>query len=54
MDKELGLAEQAIGATGVEARMGLLAREVYAAFAAGEGAGQDFSAIITTIRAHSA
>lgn len=54
MNKDLGLAEQAIAATGVEARMGMLAREVYARFAAGEGAGQDFSGIINTIRAESA
>lgn len=54
MAKDLGLAEHAIMSTGVEARMGLLAREVYRAFAEGEGAGQDFSGIINTIRAHSA
>jgi 3-hydroxyisobutyrate dehydrogenase len=53
MNKDLGLAEHAIEATGVEARMGMLARELYAAFAAGEGAGQDFSGIINTIRAAS-
>ncbi len=51
MAKDLGLAEHAIRVTGVEARMGLLAREIYAAFADGPGAGQDFSGIITTIRA---
>lgn len=54
MDKDLGLAEHAIAATGVDARMGMLAREIYHAFAAGPGAGQDFSGIITTIRAGSA
>jgi len=54
MNKDLGLAEHAIAATGVEARMGMLAREIYRAFAAGEGAGQDFSGIINTIRAESA
>lgn len=53
MNKDLGLAEHAIAATGVEARMGMLAREIYADFAAREGAGQDFSGIITTIRAGS-
>lgn len=50
MNKDLGLAEQAIGLTGVDARMGMLAREIYRDFAAGEGAGRDFSGIITSIR----
>ncbi|MET0812621.1 MAG: 3-hydroxyisobutyrate dehydrogenase [Microbacterium sp.] len=50
MDKDLGLAEQAIASTGVGARMGLLAREIYKEFAEGPGARQDFSGIITTIR----
>ncbi|WP_439590903.1 3-hydroxyisobutyrate dehydrogenase [Microbacterium sp.] len=54
MNKDLGLAEQAISLTGVDARMGLLAREIYQEFAAGAGAGQDFSGIINTIRADSA
>lgn len=54
MNKDLGLAEHAIAATGVDARMGMLAREIYQAFAAGDGAGQDFSGIINTIRAESA
>jgi len=53
MNKDLGLAEHAIAATGVEARMGMLAREIYRDFAAGEGAGQDFSGIINTIRTDS-
>jgi len=53
MNKDLGLAEHAIEATGVEARMGMLAREIYRDFAAGDGAGQDFSGIINTIRADS-
>ncbi|WES63193.1 3-hydroxyisobutyrate dehydrogenase [Microbacter sp. GSS18] len=53
MNKDLGLAEHAIDATGVSARMGLLAREIYREFANGPGAGQDFSGIITTIRADS-
>ena len=51
MDKDLGLAEQAIDLTGVDARMGLLAREIYHRFAQGDGARQDFSGIITEIRA---
>ena len=50
MSKDLGLAEQAIDLTGVDARLGRLAREIYPEFAAGEGAGQDFSGIINTIR----
>lgn len=54
MNKDLGLAAHAIASTGVEARMGLLAREIYARYADGPGAGQDFSGIINTIRAESA
>ena len=50
MSKDLGLAEQAIDLTGVDARMGRLAREIYREFADGAGAGQDFSGIINTIR----
>ncbi len=53
MSKDLGLAEQAIDLTGVDARMGRLAREIYKEFADGPGAGQDFSAIINTIRTES-
>ncbi|MBN9195605.1 MAG: 3-hydroxyisobutyrate dehydrogenase [Microbacterium sp.] len=51
MAKDLGLAEQAIALTGVDARLGLLARAIYREFGEGEGAGQDFSGIINTIRA---
>jgi 3-hydroxyisobutyrate dehydrogenase len=50
MNKDLGLAEQAIVSTGVEARMGMLARDVYRRYAEGDGAGRDFSGIIETIR----
>ncbi|BDV32079.1 3-hydroxyisobutyrate dehydrogenase [Microbacterium terricola] len=50
MAKDLGLAAQALELTGVDARMGRLAGEIYTAFASGPGAGQDFSGIITTIR----
>lgn len=50
MAKDLGLALQAIEGTGTDARMGRLAQELYAAFAAGEGASRDFSGIITDIR----
>ena len=38
MDKDLGLAAQAIDLTGVDAKLGRLAREIYREFAAGEGA----------------
>lgn len=54
MDKDLGLAEQAITLTGVDAKLGRMAREIYKEFAAGDGAAQDFSGIINTVRAQSA
>ncbi|MEJ1922167.1 3-hydroxyisobutyrate dehydrogenase [Microbacterium sp. KHB019] len=54
MSKDLGLAESAIDLTGVDAQLGRHAREIYKAFADGDGAGQDFSGIINTIRAQSA
>ena len=50
MAKDLGLALQAIEQTDTDARMGRLAQQLYAAFAAGDGAGRDFSGIITDIR----
>lgn len=50
MAKDLGLVADLIARTGTDARMGSLAVELYRAFAAGEGAGRDFSAIITSIR----
>ncbi len=50
MDKDLTLAVTALQEQGVAASMGPLAAEVYAEFASGEGARQDFSAIINTIR----
>jgi 3-hydroxyisobutyrate dehydrogenase len=53
MSKDLGLAEQAIELTGVDAKLGLLARAIYSDYATGDGAGQDFSGIINTIRAAS-
>jgi 3-hydroxyisobutyrate dehydrogenase len=53
MAKDLGLAVQALASTGVQARLGSLAEEVYRQFAEGEGAGQDFSGIINEIRANS-
>ncbi|WP_353114210.1 3-hydroxyisobutyrate dehydrogenase [Microbacterium sp.] len=51
MAKDLGLALKAIEQTSTDARMGMLAQQIYAAFAAGDGAGRDFSGIITDIRA---
>lgn len=53
MSKDLGLAEQAIDLTGVDAKLGRMAREIYREFADGDGAGQDFSGIINTIRSQS-
>ncbi|HET7783694.1 3-hydroxyisobutyrate dehydrogenase [Pseudarthrobacter sp. CC4] len=50
MAKDLNLALNALKSTGVAARMGPLAAEIYDTFAAGEGAGRDFSGIITDIR----
>ncbi|KAM9862087.1 3-hydroxyisobutyrate dehydrogenase [Leucobacter sp. BZR 635] len=54
MAKDLGLAEQMIALTGVDAQLGLLAQRRYAEYAAGEGAQRDFSGIINTIREDSA
>jgi 3-hydroxyisobutyrate dehydrogenase len=53
MAKDLGLAAHAIESTGVEARLGSLAEEIYRRFAEGDGGQQDFSAIINDIRANS-
>lgn len=53
MSKDLGLAEQAIDLTGVDAKLGRLAREIYREFAEGAGATTDFSGIINTIRTDS-
>ncbi len=50
MAKDLGLALQAIEQTSTDAQMGQLAQRIYADFAAGAGAGRDFSGIITDIR----
>ncbi|MGW9153455.1 3-hydroxyisobutyrate dehydrogenase [Streptomyces virginiae] len=50
MAKDLALAANALRAGGVEAQLGLKAAELYADFAAGEGAGLDFSAIVHTLR----
>ena len=50
MAKDLRLAVNALQSTGVAARVGPLAAEIYDTFAAEGGAGRDFSAIITDIR----
>ncbi|MFJ5695585.1 3-hydroxyisobutyrate dehydrogenase [Arthrobacter sp. NPDC093125] len=53
MAKDLGLAAHAMESTGVDARFGAMAEEIYRRFAEGEGGQQDFSAIINEIRANS-
>ena len=53
MAKDLNLAANALDEQGVQAQLGRLATEIYSEFAQGEGAGQDFSAIINTIRENS-
>ncbi|BCT77585.1 3-hydroxyisobutyrate dehydrogenase [Sinomonas cyclohexanicum] len=50
MAKDLRLAVNALEHAGVSAEMGQLASRIYDAFAAGDGAGKDFSGIINTIR----
>jgi len=54
MAKDLKLALNALTSTGVAARLGPLASEIYDTFAAEGGAGRDFSGIITDIRDKSA
>lgn len=54
MAKDLKLALNALQSTGVAARLGPLASEIYDSFAAEGGAGRDFSGIITDIRDKSA
>ncbi|OHU98137.1 3-hydroxyisobutyrate dehydrogenase [Mycobacterium talmoniae] len=49
MNKDLGLAMDAVASTGSAAPLGSHAAEIYAAFAA-EHADEDFSAVITTLR----
>ncbi|MDH6237438.1 3-hydroxyisobutyrate dehydrogenase [Cryobacterium sp. CG_9.6] len=53
MAKDLGLAEQALASTGVQAELGSLASAIYRRFAEGSGATSDFSGIITDIRERS-
>ena len=50
MAKDLGLALQAASETGAAAPVGALAASLYKSFAAGNGSGVDFSAIINEIR----
>ncbi|MFT2019311.1 3-hydroxyisobutyrate dehydrogenase [Streptomyces sp. 796.1] len=50
MAKDLGLAANALRATGVPGQLGLKAAELFAAYAAGEGADRDFSGIVHTLR----
>lgn len=53
MAKDLGLAVNALEATGVAAELAPLAAQIYRRFADGDGGGRDFSGIISTIRANS-
>lgn len=53
MAKDLGLAVEALNATGVQALLGRSAEEIYRNFALEGGSGTDFSGIINTIRAAS-
>ena len=53
MAKDLRLATNALDEQGVDGQMGRLAAAIYSEFAEGEGAKQDFSAIISTIRDNS-
>ena len=50
MDKDLGLAANAVRANGVEAELGLRAAEIYHRFNTEGGGGLDFSAVVTDIR----
>lgn len=53
MAKDLGLAANAARAGAVDAELGLRAARLFAEFAEGDGAGQDFSGIIRAIRGRS-
>lgn len=53
MAKDLTLANNALQDQGVDARLGRLAAAIFAEFAQGPGARQDFSGIINTIRDNS-
>jgi 3-hydroxyisobutyrate dehydrogenase len=53
MAKDLGLAANAVSASGVDAQLGLAAARIYTQLAEGDRAGQDFSTVINVIREHS-
>ncbi|WP_105034093.1 NAD-binding protein [Cryobacterium aureum] len=53
MAKDLGLAVNALEATGVAAELAPLAAQIYRRYADADGGGRDFSGIITEIRANS-
>ncbi|TQF65729.1 3-hydroxyisobutyrate dehydrogenase [Rhodococcus spelaei] len=53
MDKDLGLAANAVRANGVDAELGLRAAELYHRFNTDGGGALDFSAIVTDIRTRS-
>ena len=53
MAKDLGLAADALDSTGVSAELGRRAGEIYRNLTESGGGGEDFSAIINTIRANS-
>lgn len=53
MNKDLGLAVEAIEATGTASTIGRAVAEIYRDFSASDGSGQDFSGIIQSIRSHS-
>ncbi|MCX4986129.1 3-hydroxyisobutyrate dehydrogenase [Streptomyces sp. NBC_00572] len=50
MAKDLGLAADALRTAGIDAGLGPRAAEMYAAFAVGDGAAQDFSGIVHVLR----
>ncbi|MFD4369637.1 3-hydroxyisobutyrate dehydrogenase [Rhodococcus sp. NPDC058521] len=54
MDKDLGLATNALRANGVDAELGLRAAELYGRFNEAGSGGRDFSAIIEDVRERSA
>ncbi|MGG7569476.1 3-hydroxyisobutyrate dehydrogenase [Streptomyces sirii] len=53
MAKDLGLAASAARAGGVPAQLGVMAAELFAAYAEGAGAEQDFSGIVRALREQS-
>ncbi|MFI9406752.1 3-hydroxyisobutyrate dehydrogenase [Nocardia sp. NPDC052316] len=53
MNKDLGLAANALRENGIDGQLGLLAAEIYSRFNESSG-GRDFSAIVTEIRERSA